>query len=129
MKTFLKLFAIVWLFQSFQCENASENKSQAAQLESLQLKEQNIKSYIASFICDGTSGCSFIAFGSKACGGPKEYLVYSNSLDVNYLTEQVAAYNQQEATYNIQFNVVSDCMLVSPPDTFGCVDGVCKILL
>jgi hypothetical protein len=128
MKTFLKLFAIIMLFQSFQCEDNIENESQAAHLESLQLKEQSIKTYIAGFTCDENSTCEIIAFGSKACGGPKEFLVYSSAVDVNYLTNQVAAYNEQEANYNLQFNIISDCMVVSPPDNIGCENGVCKIL-
>jgi hypothetical protein len=128
MKTFLKFFAIVVLFQSFGCQDDSETKNQAAQLESLQLKEQSIKDYIASFTCTENSSCAIIAFGSKACGGPKEFLVYSTSLNVNYLEQQVAAYNEQEANYNMQFNIVSDCLAVQPPENIGCVNGVCKAL-
>jgi hypothetical protein len=128
MKKFLKLFAIVLLFQSFQCDDNIENKNQVAQLESLQLKEQSIKDYIAGFSCDANSTCEVIAFGSKACGGPKEYLVYSSAVDVNYLINQVEAYNEQEAIYNVQFSIVSDCALVAPPANVACVEGSCKIL-
>ena len=34
------------------------------------------------------SNCDFIAFGSKACGGPKSYLVFNNSIDVDLLKEK-----------------------------------------
>lgn len=128
MKNVLKLFAIVLLFQSFQCEDDIEERDKTAQFETLQNEKQRIKEYIASFPCDNTTGCSYIAFGSKPCGGPWEYLVYSNAIDVTYLTNRIDFYNQDEARYNELYNIVSDCMVVNPPANVGCVDGVCAII-
>jgi len=128
MKKILKLCAIVLLFQSFQCEDDTIPAEQSFDLVSLQQERQNILDYIATFTCDENATCNIIAFCSKACGGPQEYLVFSSTVDLDYLTEQVANYNALENAYNLTYDIVSDCMAVGPPENIGCVDGVCTVL-
>lgn len=128
MKNVLKLVAIVLLFQSFQCGEVIIEKSRTEYIEELQQKKQDIKDYIASFPCDETIGCNYIGFGSKPCGGFWEYLVFSNAVDLEYLTTSVNNYNQLENAYNSEFSIVSDCAAVNPPANIGCVNGVCAII-
>ncbi|WP_396178723.1 hypothetical protein [Flavobacterium sp.] len=128
MKKILTLFAVVLLFQSFQCEDDTAPTDQSFDLVTLQQERQLILNYIATFSCNDASSCNSIAFGSKACGGPKEYLVYPSTVDLEYLTEKVNNYNAMENSYNVKYNVVSDCMAVMPPQNIGCVDGVCTVL-
>ena len=60
--------------------------------------------------------CRTIAFGSKPCGGPQQYLIYSASTtDSAALAAAVARYNALESEINKREGRVSDCMLVSPP--------------
>lgn len=128
MKNVLKLFVIVLLFQSFQCESDDEERNRIDQLEELQREKQSIKDYIATFTCDATLGCDYIAFGSKPCGGPWEYLVYSNAIDSEYLTNRVNNYNLIELNYNNQYNINSDCAVVNPPTNVGCLNGICAVI-
>ena len=128
MKNIGKLLIIVFMFQSFQCKEDIYISDKDTLFENLQNDKQEILDYIASFPCDGTSGCDFIAFGSKPCGGPWEYLVYSNTVDVTYLTDLVTNYNLNEAQYNETYNIYSDCAVVNPPENIGCIDGVCSII-
>ncbi|WP_130733492.1 hypothetical protein [Flavobacterium sp. J27] len=128
MKNFLRLLVIVALFQSFQCEKEANKTSKTTDFETLQKQKQHIKDYVASFECNEEIGCDFMAFGSKPCGGPWEYLIYSNEVDITYLTTMVNQYNQDEANYNIQYHIFSDCAVVNPPNNVGCVDGVCTII-
>ncbi len=128
MKKILTLFAIVLLLQSFQCDDTANPTNQSFDLVTLQQERQEILDYIATFSCNENTSCSSIAFGSKACGGPQEYLVFPSSVDLDYLTEQVNNYNAMENSYNLTYNIVSDCMAVMPPENIGCVDGVCTIL-
>ena len=128
MKKFLKLFTIVLLFQSFQCEDEVTQPDQSFDLVTLQNERQIILDYIATFTCDENATCLSIAFGSKACGGPQEFLVFPSTVDLNYLTEKVNNYNALENSYNLTYGIVSDCMAVMPPENIGCVDGVCTIL-
>lgn len=128
MKKILKLCAIALLFQSFQCENDLTQTNQSFDLVSLQQERQNILDYIATFNCDENSTCTSIPFGSKACGGPQEFLVFPSTVDLNYLTEKVTNYNALENSYNLTYGIISDCMAVMPPENIGCIDGVCTIL-
>lgn len=126
MKKVLSFLAIILVLQSFQCEE--DIVSVDITTEQLDLMKSEIQAYIATFPCDETVGCNSIAFGSKPCGGPWEYLVYSNAVDQAYLEEQVLLYNEMQNQYNIQTGAVSDCAVVGPPATIGCVNGVCGIL-
>ena len=127
MKHLIKLLAFLLLFQSFQCENEEEIIKPITETQLTQEK-QVILDYIATFPCDATVGCSFLAFGSKPCGGPWEYLVFSNAVDLNYLTTKINNYNELENQYNIETGAISDCMAVLPPEEVGCVNGVCAII-
>lgn len=127
MKWFFKILVLSILLQSFQCtdaNNVSDNIS-SAQLETKKLEIQN---YIKSFGCSESVGCSFMAFGSKPCGGPWSYLVFSNSVNLTKLEEMVNDYNEMNNLYKIQTGAVSDCMFVSPPTEVKCVNGVCTII-
>lgn len=125
MKHLIKLFAIVLLFQSFQCED--DNPSTITP-EDLNIKKSEIEAYIATFPCEESIGCNFIAFGSKPCGGPWGYLVFSNAVDLEFLTAEVLEYNEMENQYNLETGAVSDCMAALPPSEVGCVNGVCGII-
>jgi hypothetical protein len=75
--------------------------------------------------CTESSQCSYIAYGSKACGGPQGYLVFSSEIDTEKLKDLVNKYTIAEAAYNKQNGIVSDCSVISPPQTIDCLDGDC----
>lgn len=127
MKWFLKILALSFLLQSFQC---TDTAAVPVIVESSQLvtKNQEIQNYINSFSCSESVGCGFIAFGSKPCGGPRSYLLFSNSVNLSKLQEMVRKYNEMDKLYNIQTNAISDCMYQSPPTEVKCVNGVCTII-
>ena len=72
--------------------------------------------------------CKVIAFGSKPCGGPWSYLVYSTSIDEERLEALVESYNIYEQDYNMACDVASDCMFVTEPTELTCEDGKCVIV-
>lgn len=127
MKWFFKILALSLLLQSFQCSETDDSSGDitSAQLET---KKQEIQNYINSFSCSESVGCGFIAFGTKPCGGPWSYLVFSNSVDLVKLQEMVKNYNEMNRLYNIQTNAMSDCSAPSPPTEVKCVNGVCTII-
>ena len=114
------------VFQSFQCEE-NENTSNSTSLQ-LEEKKQEILDYIQSFSCTDASGCNYIAFGAKPCGGPREYLVYPNTVNQNTLENLVNEYYEMDNQHNIQTGAISDCMVVLPPNAVDCVAGVCTIV-
>jgi hypothetical protein len=127
MKKLIVCIGILMLMQSFQCEENTQTPAEDAQTD-LQALKLEIQNYINSIPCNETSGCSSMAFGSKPCGGPWEYLVFSNDVDLEWLTEKVQTFNELQNQFNIQTNAVSDCMMVMPPENIGCVDNQCNVL-
>ena len=127
MKWFLKIVVLSIMLQSFQCSD-SENSSTNITLAQLETKKQEIQNYINSFNCSESVGCGFLAFGSKPCGGPRTYLLFSNNVNLTKLQELVKNYNDMDDLYNIQTGAVSDCMFVLPPTEVKCVNGVCTII-
>jgi hypothetical protein len=71
--------------------------------------------------------CKVIAFGAKACGGPKTYLVYSSlQTNENKLKRLVNQYNSLEDKINKETDAMSDCMFIEEPKA-DLVNGMCKI--
>ena len=127
MKWFFKIVALSLILQSFQCSD-SEDSSGDITTAQLETKKQEIQNYINGFSCSESVGCGFIAFGSKPCGGPRTYLLFSNSVNLTKLQEMVKIYNEMDELYNIQTGAVSDCMFVLPPTEVKCVNGICTII-
>jgi hypothetical protein len=125
MKHFVRILILTLLLPSFQCD---DNENSRTTPELLAEKKQEIVNYIQSFSCANASGCLYIAFGAKPCGGPREYLVYPNTVNQTVLENMVNEYFELDQQYNIESGAISDCMLVGPPNTIGCVNGVCTII-
>jgi hypothetical protein len=107
-------------------EEQPTQKDDEARLASMRA---DIESMVGTPSCGGDAAqCAYVAFGSKPCGGPWRYLIYSKSrTDAAALEKKVADYNRFEDAVNKRWGKVSDCMAVAPP-RLGCVDGTCKNL-
>jgi hypothetical protein len=91
----------------------------------LEAMRKAIVSLIGIPACGGGGDCRSIGLGAKPCGGVWEYLVYSAAaVDQAALEHLVMFYNAFNDGYNHRYDVVSDCMYVTPP-TVGCVEGIC----
>jgi hypothetical protein len=128
MKLFIKILFLLLVLQSFQCSKSDDKNPNDITPEQLQAKKLEIKNYIASFSCSETVGCGSIAFGSKPCGGPREYLLFSNAVNLPQLEQMIAEFNELDNQYNIQTDAISDCLAVQLPTTIGCVNGVCTVI-
>ena len=115
----IALLAIV-----FGCTNNTES-SKEEDLAELTVLQEEIELLVDSGVCSGNSDCDYIAFGSKACGGPKTYLVFSTSINVELLQQKVATYNALENDYNQKWGVASDCSIPIPPVNVTCIAGKC----
>ena len=125
MKHLARILILFVLLPSFQCD---DNENTRTTPELLAEKKQEIVNYIQSFSCTNASGCLYIAFGAKPCGGPREYLAYPNTVNQSVLENMVNEYYEMDQQYNIETGAISDCMLVGPPNTVDCVNGVCTII-
>ena len=60
--------------------------------------------------------CRYAGLGSKPCGGPWEYIVYSvSSTDSTALVQRLTAYEAFEAEMNMRYGYVSDCSVPAMP--------------
>ncbi|WP_248724687.1 hypothetical protein [Seonamhaeicola sp. ML3] len=95
------------------------------ELETLTALREDIETLADSSVCNDSSECRFIAFGSKPCGGPWGFLVYSTSIDTNDLEAKVEQYNTLEAAFNSKWGLASDCSVPAQPTDVICENNKC----
>ncbi len=122
-KTILISFCL--LLFSIQCDDDLPPITQEFQQEELNLLKAEIENLANTSICNDNYECKFIAFGSKPCGGPWDYLAYSTSIDTEQLEMLVENYNQKEDLFNKKWNIASDCSFVTPPTSITCENNTC----
>lgn len=121
MKTF---FIILILTTSFAgCDDIKSD--QELTILELEKQLQEIYAFIDNEDCSQGSECSFMPYGSKACGGPQGYLLFSSETDVPTLHKMVEKHRNAEAAYNKQNRMISDCSIPVPPDKLTCENGKC----
>jgi hypothetical protein len=104
-------------------QQPEQQQERAVALDSLR---GEIVALIGEPPCVDVSQCRAIAFGSKPCGGPWQYLVYSTmTADSAALTAAVAGYNAEEARLNEEQGRVSDCRVVGHP-RLACAQQQCS---
>src|ERR671923_506019 len=87
-----------------------------------------IKAEVGEPAAKSGSQCKTIALGSKPCGGPATYLVYSTAVsDEGKLKQLVSEYNELSRKYHREHpEIMSDCMYIAEPQV-ELSDGICKI--
>ena len=120
----LSIVALLLCLTLIACRNGDElNEDQDRRL--LQAMETEIDELIGIPDCNQGQDCRAIAFGTKPCGGPWNYKVYSVAeLDTVHLADLVAEYNRFNEILNRRHGWASDCMFVSEPRV-TCLDGRC----
>lgn len=84
---------------------------------SLEETAREINAVVALATATDKSYCSTMAIGSKPCGGPWGYLVYSSEdLDEEYLKKLVEHYNELDHIRNVEEGRMSTCDLASKPE-------------
>ncbi len=94
-------------------------------LDDIKTAKNKLNNLIADKQCSTSSQCKVNAVGSRACGGPSDYIVYSTQ---SASQEQVSALSdtitQLESTYNAQTGMMSICQHLTAPST-QCVENKC----
>jgi|GEM_PF-749140 len=90
--------------------------SEADEREELANLRSEIEEIVGNATCNEIEDGRFIGLGSKPCGGPWQYLVYSAiGTDSLGLLEKVQRYNAFEADMNARYGYVSDCSVANEP--------------
>ncbi|MFY0598860.1 MAG: hypothetical protein JXR03_04255 [Cyclobacteriaceae bacterium] len=79
--------------------------------------------------CSESAECKFVGLGSKPCGGPWEYLIYSTNANEETLLSLVKSYNEKEEQLNIDHGRASDCAIAQAPDSVECGGDGCTAYL
>jgi hypothetical protein len=88
--------------------------------------EDQAKALIKADGCSTASQCRTAAVGSRACGGPRYYLVYcSLTTDSAALQRRLEAVAAAEQAYNQHYQLASTCEFRMPPQV-AVVSGSCQ---
>ncbi|KZN40274.1 hypothetical protein N474_08600 [Pseudoalteromonas luteoviolacea CPMOR-2] len=75
--------------------------------------------------CDSSSQCQAIPVGSRACGGPSSYLLFSTkTADLEKVYKLAKKLTDSEAQYNAKHGMISICEHLRQPAT-QCVENTC----
>jgi hypothetical protein len=100
-----------------------DKKADWAQIVAL---ENEAKALVKTGGCSSPAQCRTAPVGSKACGGPRYYLVYcSLTTDSASLFRKLDAIAAGEREYNTRYQMVSTCELRLPP-TATLSGGYCQ---
>jgi hypothetical protein len=100
-----------------------DQKADWAQVVAL---ENQAKALVKAEGCSSAAECRTAPVGSRACGGPRYYLVYcSLTTDSAALFRKLDAVAQAERAYNTRYNVMSTCEFRMPP-TVALSGGSCQ---
>ena len=87
--------------------------------------EDQAKAILKISGCGSAAECRTAPVGSRACGGPRYYLVYcAKTTDSAALFRKLDAIAAAEREYNQRYNLVSTCEFRMPPNV-GLVAGSC----
>src|SRR5690606_36404373 len=104
MKNFVLIIFLSFLITACGAQSIGDSVTPAH----LEAQLKNIRNLINQEGCTNESACTYLPIGSKACGGPMDYIVFSNNIDVEALKKMVNKYTVDQKKYNIENNVISD---------------------
>lgn len=73
--------------------------------------------------CQDPNEFAYAPLGSKPCGGPKSYIVYSKKIDTKNFLNKLSQYNMAEDNYNKRWGLQSDCAVAPVPTSLTCVNN------
>lgn len=112
-------------FASCNNDEIRDNNDKEKDIQGLEKMYQEIVtlSQVNSQTCTDSNEWNFIAIGTKACGGPEKFIIYSKKINTADFQAKVKAYNEATVAFNLKWNIFSTCDVVQAPDGIGCVDG------
>ena len=100
-----------------------DQKADWAQIVAL---EDQAKALVKADGCSSAAQCRTAPVGSRACGGPRYYLVYcAQTTDSAALFQKLDAIARAEREYNAHYQLASTCEFRMPP-TLGWSGGSCQ---
>jgi hypothetical protein len=89
----------------------------AVDSERVRALEQQARAIASTDGCDRVDQCAIAPLGAKACGGPRDYLVYCKAMtDEAALNRALEELKRAEEDYNRTAGIISDCAITRQPD-------------
>lgn len=123
MKKYLVILTCVIVAAFTSCEKDEVDGVRERDEQRLEALYAEIKEMAESVSCEDAEEWEFTALGSKACGGPMEYIAYSSTIDTETFLEKVKLYTELQHQFNVDWKITSDCSVVAKPIDVQCVDG------
>ncbi|MTH14372.1 hypothetical protein [Flavobacterium sp. LC2016-01] len=116
--------ALCLIFASCSNDRAEDNNAKETDLQQLEKMYQEIVtlSKVNSETCTDSKDWDFTAIGSKACGGPEKFIIYSKKINTAAFLAKVKTYTDARAAFNVKWNIFSTCDVALPPAGVGCAD-------
>ncbi len=121
----MKSFVLLLVFSFIMSGCDALNGQNSITLVQLEAQLRDIENFVKKGNCSNAGECAYLPIGSKACGGPMGFIVFSNNINVDALKKMIDKYTHDQKTYNTENNIISDCSLPNPPEKLECVDGGC----
>ncbi|SMO61907.1 hypothetical protein SAMN06265171_103294 [Chryseobacterium rhizoplanae] len=99
-------------------------KYEQAQLDRL---KASIESEVSGEKCTDASEWAFAPMGAKSCGGPQQYIAYPKKIEAAFL-QRVNDYTEKVKTFNEKYNIMSDCVAITPPTSLKCIHGKIRLI-
>lgn len=100
-------------------------KYEQAQLDRL---KASIESEVSGEKCSDISEWAFTPMGAKPCGGPQQYIAYPKKIETAFL-QRVNDYTEKVRAFNEKYNIMSDCVAITPPTSIKCIHGKVKLII
>lgn len=100
--------------------------SQESEWKAIEQLEAQARSIAKVDGCNAAADCASGEIGRKACGSPRDYLIYCiRTTDVPALKTKLEEIIKAETAYNQKYNVVSTCEMRLPP-ALEAAGGSCR---
>ena len=105
--------------------NGDQRTEEGDRAQLAEMRQSSIDALVGDAAGASIEDCRYVGLGSKPCGGPWEFVIYSaSSTDSTALAERLTAYNAFEAEMNERYGYASDCSVPNEP-VLAYGDGRC----
>lgn len=120
-----KLSFIVFVFCLIFSSCSNDENSQEEDSEKLEKMHNEIisASLANSEPCTNSQEWDFAPIGSKGCGGPTGYIVYSKKINTDDFFSKIKKYTDAQSDFNKKWGIISDCSIPTMPAGVQCSDG------
>ncbi len=106
-------------------DNNGDQQTEEGDRAQLAEMRREIEALVGDAAGASIEDCRYSGLGSKPCGGPWDFVIYSaSSTDSTALAERLTAYNAFEAEMNERYGYASDCSVPNEP-VLAYGDGRC----